>query len=737
MAAVQTEIIGEVAKELGTVFLHRQAGVLARDREPGIHIAPPGTQAPVLRGPAQLAQVGPRFHRAGGARAPAFVRVAADEAQAAVVRIEHRGGGGFSAGLLHLQVGATPGLQGEVGAFEAVVLATAVLVDPGTADRHVVAEPLAATRTVGHVVAAEAKRHVFVVHQQQLVVAIERHVAGDAAHVLAGELSQRTGQDQAPLQIVDLVVHAFLQGGARFGAAGGAIAHFQHDLLRAGQHIGVAQVVQAAAGAEEFTVARRGLRLRAEYLHLRARLTQRRGLQRTPVQCTAVQRADVLAVLGAGDAGGVVAPHGLALVPVHAQVQAPLRIHVAVGGGVIAIHRVVQIRVEATEHILCVGLGEIAEQILQLTVLGVGLRSHQVFAAQLALQIERQPALAEEAVVVTIIGGERLQIAAGAVPGDGDIGNGDQEQVATGDIHVQLPLCGGRITGFDTDVVPMLADRLEELGGELLLQIDREVLTVDAHAAVGLQVAAVQTHARAVDGNVLQAQHALPVDAVAQLQVLRTVAIECLAQRLLHVLAGDLQATVEIGRGDQLDALQARFIEGAAGAVRTCDVDQLIAGAQLDLRWQFTAPFGVANVVGRQLDARQRRDQIGIGTAIQRHLQFLDERGVVVVTVEPQRADHPAIFERHGGRGLHAQAGRHHGRVFGGPHHATVGQLGHELATARGDIRRDGRRHRHDVGHHRPGAARQRKRIGAVIADAQQQAVIVAAAVGLTADRCG
>src|SRR5690606_18113222 len=95
-------------------------------------------------------------------------------------------------------------------------------------------------------------------------------------------------------------------------------------LLRSRQHVGVAQVVQAAAGADELAVPGRALHLGGEGAQLAARLAPGVGRKRTPAQRGAIERAQVLRVLCAPQAGDVVAPQGLVLVPVHAQVEPAL-----------------------------------------------------------------------------------------------------------------------------------------------------------------------------------------------------------------------------------------------------------------------------------------------------------------------------------------------------------------------------------------------------------------------------
>src|SRR5690606_18045532 len=132
-APVHAQALAELAGEFGAVLLDAQAGIRTRDRVPRANVAPPGANAPVPPRPAQLAEIRPRLDRPRLAVARIRFRVALDEAEAAVVRIEHRRHRRLGAALLDLQVGAAPGLQGHVDALQRIVVAAAVFVDVGPA----------------------------------------------------------------------------------------------------------------------------------------------------------------------------------------------------------------------------------------------------------------------------------------------------------------------------------------------------------------------------------------------------------------------------------------------------------------------------------------------------------------------------------------------------------------------------------------------------------------------------
>ncbi len=547
--------------------------------------------------------------------------------------------------VLGLQVSALAGLQGEVGALERVVLAGPVLVDPGRAEADVVADPVLAAEAHGHVVRIEAGRHPLVVHQQALFEAVQRRIAGQGRAVVAGDLRQRAGQQQAALQFVDLVVGPALQHHPVLGTAAAAVADLQGHHVRTRQQVGMPQVVQAATSADEFIVARRGFGLRTEHAQFAAGIAPAVAGVRAPVERRAIQRALVLAELGPGQAGGVVAPQRLVLVPVHAQVEPAHRVHVATGVGIVAVDRVVQVRIEPAEDVLRVGLAETVEQPVQVALGGIGLRGHQVAAAQLGLAVERQAAVADDIVPVVGVAAERLVGTADLVLGDGHVGQRDAEEVATGDVHVQG--VGRTALAAHADVEAVRADRHQVLGDELALQVHRIAFAVDAQRHARGDVAALDADARTVQRDVLLAQAATREDIVDQALGLRLLGAQGIAQPLLGAVAQRIGAALGIFRRHQLQHARRGLVELAVGAGGTQHVDQLIALAEAVLARQRAVPLAMADRRHVQRHARQRLDQVGIAGAVQAHLHAFDEGRIVATRIELHRLEHALAVEGH------------------------------------------------------------------------------------------
>ena len=446
-----------------------------------------------------------------------------------------------------------------------------------------IAEPVLAAQAGTDVVGIETGGHPLVVHQQALLQAVQRRIAGERGDVLAGNLCQRPGQQDAALQLVDLVVRAALQHHAVLHAAGGQVADLQGHDVRTREQIGMPQVVQAAAGADELVVARRGLSLRAEHAQLGTRIAPAVGDQRTPVQCRAVQRTLVLRVLGPRDARAVVAPQRLVLVPVHPQVEPAHRVHVAVGGGVVAVDGVVQIRIQAAEHILGIGLGEAVEQPVQVPFGRIGLCRDQVLAAQLGLAVERQPAIADHIVLIARVVGEGRAGTTGLVLRDGDVGQAHAEEVAPGDVHIQrMGRCraASGLTASQTDLELVVAHRHQILGHELAFLVQRIVLAVDRQRGRGGDVAALDADTRSVHRDVLLAQPVAGEHALHQALRLGLLGAERGALCAFDIGAQLVDAALCVFGRHQLQRARMGLIERTVPAVGAQHVDQFIALAE-------------------------------------------------------------------------------------------------------------------------------------------------------------
>ena len=201
--------------------------------------------------------------------------------------------------------------QGDIRTLQLIVGAIPVLMHIGTAQTQPVRQPVLATHTVSHLVAVEFIRHIFVVHHQEHLVTIQRLILDNRRRATRCHLCEWPVQNNATLNIIHLVITAILQGDIFKHAVGITFAHLHPDLLGTLHDIGVAQVVETAAGTGEFIMGKGRVRLRTKHRYLRFMITETRDINITVFQLPAVETAVILNIFVAGDTGIEISPQYL------------------------------------------------------------------------------------------------------------------------------------------------------------------------------------------------------------------------------------------------------------------------------------------------------------------------------------------------------------------------------------------------------------------------------------------
>ncbi|MNI27265.1 hypothetical protein D3C73_809960 [compost metagenome] len=230
IAGMKAQVWGELAENLCAMLGGGLAPIVARGRISRVGFAPPGRCAPVLCGPAQLGEIDPSlqgFRLAFARTRPAEL----GEVEAAVRGEEGRSRKGFGADVLGFEVGAAPGLQSQISAVKGVILAAAVFLHIGRADADMVSEPAFAAKTGGEMAVVETRGRPFIVHDQTLFEAVQRPVPRDRRRVLARDLRERAREDDAALQLINLIVGAALQRDAAFRTSRGQVSNFEDHHL--------------------------------------------------------------------------------------------------------------------------------------------------------------------------------------------------------------------------------------------------------------------------------------------------------------------------------------------------------------------------------------------------------------------------------------------------------------------------------------------------------------------------
>ncbi len=130
---------------------------------------------------------------------------------------------------------------------------------------------------------------VFVAHDEIRLLSAQP-VSANHEVVLLGR-GQGLGEQDAALQIIDVVIERRPQVDDARDEPGVLVAQLDADALRAGQDVLVAQEVERPAGASELIAARDGARLRGEGIERDALLAEVRGGIGLPVRIAAVEPA--------------------------------------------------------------------------------------------------------------------------------------------------------------------------------------------------------------------------------------------------------------------------------------------------------------------------------------------------------------------------------------------------------------------------------------------------------------
>ena len=321
---------------------------------------------------------------------------------------------------------------------------------------------------------------VLVVHHEQDTIAIERAIADQRRGTLPGHLQQRLRHDQSPLQFIDFVVDPLHERDPLERALGQAVDDLEPALHRAFDDIRMPQVVQRPTGAEKLVVAQCGLGLGRKRRQLAPLLARLRRIEALPLHVGAVESAVVLGELRTIEVGVEVADHRLRIVPLHLGVQAALRVGLGDGRRVVAVDRVVLVRVDVAEQPPRVLAVEVADDLVQLLLLAVQLGGQQVLAADLALEEERDAPLGQGVLEVAVVSRERLHRSRDVVLLEREIGDADHEHLLPR--HVDRKRNRPDIALFRNDVEEQFvpAHGQEGFVDEPPLRVDRNHLTVEA-----------------------------------------------------------------------------------------------------------------------------------------------------------------------------------------------------------------------------------------------------------------
>ncbi|MNQ47955.1 hypothetical protein D3C85_618150 [compost metagenome] len=240
---------------------------------------------------------------------------------------------------------------------------------------------------------------------------------------------RRVAHDDPALKVVHLIV----AGGDQFltlqHQAGILVADFQEDPLRPRRDVAVAEEVDRAPGRGEVLAAGHGAGVGGEAGDLGATLAARGHGVAAPVQIGAVQGPLVTDQLIAAQTALEHAPQGVGVLVLGAQIEAAIGRGVLDRDRVVAIDRIVHLRVDAAQQRARVLFQEAVEQAFQRLLAGVGRGRQAPVVLHHALEVEGQTTVDEVVAVIARIAQQFMLGGVEAAAARRDVGDADEEAV--------------------------------------------------------------------------------------------------------------------------------------------------------------------------------------------------------------------------------------------------------------------------------------------------------------------
>ena len=436
--------------------------------------------------------------------------VGAGERIAAVVGLQRTGNEAFALAGLHLEPGVAGHAQRQVGRIQAAVGVAFVVLVGREPELDVVVEPVLPLAAHSHGIEFVEARRVFVAHDDVGLVAA--HAAAAHEQVVARGRRQRLGEHQPALQVVDVVVHARAQVHDARDDAGGLVAQLDTHAFGAAEQVLVMQVVERAAGAAEFLVARHRAGLGRETVEREAPLAEAGRRLGGVVRVGAVEATVDLRQFVAGVAHLEVAPEAVVLALAGLDVELAERRRHFLDHAVVAERRVVVVGIDATEQRVRRLVEEVAEQVLDRRFFRVGARDQFPVLAELAVDVEREATVGRGIEVARCIRTlQRLGRAVRARLGERDVRHADVEPVVALELEVaQVQRAVARVVEqghFDR----VCAVRQDFLGDEVAVHVDRDFAAGHPDRVVRGHTTALHLHRAAAERDVVQGECGLAV----------------------------------------------------------------------------------------------------------------------------------------------------------------------------------------------------------------------------------
>jgi len=272
------------------------------------------------------------------------------------------------------------------------------------------------------------------------------------------------------------------------------------------------QEVQRAAGSQELVAPGDRARLGAEAIDGKAFLAEFRRGVRHPVKIPAIQPAVDLCELVVDVVDPEIAPQAVIVVALRFHIELPERRRELLRGAVVAVGRVVIRGIDAPEQRVGRLVEEVAEQVFDRRLAGIGARRHPPIVGEFLRREERQAPVNARIVVERRVRALHLLLCAGRVVlGDREVRHAEVEAIARLELQVAKVKCAVAFLIEHRDLDRVCARRQHFLGDEVALGVDRHLVTRHPHRVFGRNAAATHRNRAATHPDVLVRERAFAV----------------------------------------------------------------------------------------------------------------------------------------------------------------------------------------------------------------------------------
>ena len=368
-------------------------------------------------------------------------------------------------------IGVTAHSEGGVGLDQLLVDQAPTVDDRSSADVEVTPGPGRNPAAVEQLVEVRTDRRVVVLGDEEDLIAVKTTAEADDVAIVDGG-GQGLFEDNAPLNVVDIVVFAVDQLPTAFDATVEGITDFNRQLLAADHKVLERQEVDRVARAAELVPVRDRALLSDETVHREVGVTVAGRSLCAVLELPAVEGTRDARELGTGDVGREVTPENLTAALLHFDVELALRRGFVSDGRIITKGGVGAVVVDPVDQLRRVLVEEIGKQLADTGLARIRLRGHEHVSEQLAFQETGEACVGRQIAAQLPVGADQFRRSTRRLCAYCQVTQSNVEEILIRDVDVALELksAGIFVEHGNGDVV--CSGRQQLFGDELAAAVD-------------------------------------------------------------------------------------------------------------------------------------------------------------------------------------------------------------------------------------------------------------------------